>query len=40
MYEGDYKRGLKHGDGKLTFEDNSFYQGSFMNDNFEGFGIY
>jgi len=42
-YEGEWKRGLKHGKGKLYYNYESYkiqYEGNFSKGNFEGKGIY
>lgn len=37
-YEGEWKDGLKHGHGKLTMRDGSFYEGEFSKGEIEGHG--
>jgi serine/threonine protein kinase len=39
-YEGDYHKGLRHGNGKITFSSGDTYEGGFANDKFEGKGRY
>lgn len=35
-YSGTFKLGLKHGLGKFTFNDGSYYEGEFYEDKFHG----
>jgi len=37
-YTGEFKNGLKHGYGKLTWEDGSEYNGEFDNNLLHGYG--
>ncbi|XP_052230156.1 MORN repeat-containing protein 1-like isoform X2 [Dreissena polymorpha] len=37
-YEGQWKNGKKHGTGKLTFQDGSYYEGTFVGGEITGFG--
>ena len=37
-YSGDYKNGLKHGKGRMEFNDGSVYEGQFENNQMHGFG--
>ena len=37
-YSGDYKNGLKHGKGRMKFNDGSVYEGQFENNQMHGFG--
>ncbi len=39
-YSGEWKDGFHHGLGKMTFANGSYYQGNFVNGNFEGEGEY
>ena len=39
-YVGAYRAGKKHGFGKYSWVDGSYYEGSFCNDNIEGQGTY
>ena len=39
-YDGDFVKGLKHGEGKYTYQCGSSYVGSFVNNNMHGFGKY
>jgi hypothetical protein len=39
-YVGSYRRGLKHGKGKVTFSDRKhFFDGNFKNDRKDGHGV-
>ncbi len=38
-YEGETLNGMKHGKGKLLFEDGAFYEGEFENDAINGHGV-
>jgi hypothetical protein len=38
-YEGDWRQGKKHGEGKYTQPDGSYYVGDFVNNNFNGRGV-
>lgn len=38
-YEGNYEKGCKHGKGKFTWADGSFYEGEFVKGVFEGHGV-
>ncbi|KAM6434432.1 MORN repeat-containing protein 1 isoform 2-T2 [Liasis olivaceus] len=38
-YEGQWKRGKKHGHGKLLFKDGSYYEGEFANGEIVGHGL-
>ncbi|XP_043918935.1 MORN repeat-containing protein 1 [Protopterus annectens] len=38
-YEGDWKKGKKHGHGKLLMKDGSYYEGEFSNGEIEGNGF-
>jgi hypothetical protein len=40
MYEGFFKDNLKHGEGKLTFADQSYYMGDFFKGLPNGFGLH
>lgn len=40
VYSGDWVHGRRHGKGKLSFLDGSFYRGDFKNDQMWGKGIY
>jgi hypothetical protein len=40
VYSGDWVRGRRHGRGKLSFLDGSFYRGEFRDDQMWGKGIY
>jgi len=39
QYEGEWKRGKKHGHGKLLMKDGSYYEGKFENGEISGSGI-
>lgn len=39
-YEGDYHKGLRHGNGKITYSSGDTYEGGFVNDKCEGKGRY
>ena len=39
-YEGQWKNGLKDGNGVINFDDHSKYEGSFLKDYPEGYGIF
>ncbi|XP_053546327.1 MORN repeat-containing protein 1 [Bombina bombina] len=38
-YEGEWRRGKKHGQGKLFFKDGSYYEGDFMDGEITGNGL-
>ena len=40
VYEGEWKRNMKNGRGKLTFDDGRSYEGQFVDDLFEGEGTF
>ena len=40
MYEGSYVRGLKEGHGKYTWADGTTYEGEWINNQVNGYGIY
>jgi hypothetical protein len=40
IYEGQWKRGIRHGQGKLTFKDRSFYRGTFNEEKMDGYGVH
>ena len=37
-YKGDFKDGMRHGKGKLVFRNDSYYDGEWANDKYEGYG--
>ncbi|XP_078391068.1 MORN repeat-containing protein 1-like isoform X2 [Cetorhinus maximus] len=39
QYEGEWKKGKKHGIGKFLMKDGSFYEGEFVNGEIEGNGV-
>lgn len=39
-YKGNWKKGLKHGNGKQTWNDGSYYDGDWVNDGIDGTGTY
>ena len=40
IYQGQFKDGKKNGKGKITWRDNSYYEGDFVNNYYEGYGVY
>lgn len=42
VYEGQFQENRMHGKGKMVYKNNidEYYQGEFINDNFEGIGTY
>lgn len=38
IYEGEYKDGLKHGKGKMTYKNGSYFEGEWKNDIINGYG--
>ena len=40
FYEGDFKQGIKEGNGKIFYEDGEYYDGEFSNDQINGKGKY
>ena len=40
LYEGQWTRGIRNGQGKLTFKDGSFYRGTFKDEKMDGYGIH
>lgn len=37
-YLGEYKEGLKHGHGKITYSDLEYYEGDWKDGRYEGIG--
>ena len=40
IYEGEYKKDVKSGKGKLFLEENKYYEGNWVNDQPHGKGLY
>lgn len=40
LSKGQYEGGKKHGEGKLTFADGSYYKGDFVENEITGYGEY
>ena len=40
VYEGDWRKNRRHGKGKLSFSDGSFYRGDFLMELMHGYGIH
>ena len=40
IYFGQFKNGKKNGKGKINWSDNSYYEGEFVNNYYEGYGVY
>lgn len=40
FYEGEFYKNEKHGKGKLTFNDGSYYEGYFIRGDPSGYGIH
>ena len=39
VYEGEYKSGKRHGEGKQIWSDSTYYQGTWSNDMADGYGF-
>ena len=39
-YDGEFKSGLRNGEGKWVYDDGRYYIGSFKDDTFDGKGIF
>ena len=39
MYDGEFKKGMKHGKGKMTYPSGNYYDGEWLYDKKEGQGI-